>query len=135
EVVRRASDEARLLAAQVDDHISNLDNLVVALSHAVSWDAADTSADDDLLLRVKAELPANVANLLLFATDGSNIGTSSDAVRFNASDRGYFQRVLAGERRAIGDVIRSRGGAIWVLNVARPVHDHAGELRAVLSIG
>jgi diguanylate cyclase (GGDEF)-like protein/PAS domain S-box-containing protein len=135
EAVRRASDEARLLAAQVDDHINNLDNLVVALSLAVSWDAADASANDDLLHRVKAELPANVANLLLFATDGSNIGTSSDAIRFNASDRGYFQRVLAGEGRAIGDVIRSRGGAIWVVNVARPVHDRAGQLRAVLSIG
>jgi predicted membrane-bound mannosyltransferase len=34
--IRRALDEARLIAAQVDDHIGNLDNLLLGLSRAVS---------------------------------------------------------------------------------------------------
>src|SRR5262249_33733199 len=102
----------RLLAAQVDDHIGNLDNLLVALSHAVSWVTTDAISNDDLLNRVKAELTPNVANILLLSIDLDNIGTSSDLLRFNDSDRGYFQRGLAGGRRADRDVIRSRGGAI-----------------------
>src|SRR5262249_20876879 len=111
---RRASDEARLLAAEVDDHINTLDNLLIALTHAVSFNAADSKANDDLLRRVKQELPSYVANILLFSLDGTSIGTSSNSIRIRAADRSYFQRVLAGEKRAIGDVIRSRGGAIWL---------------------
>ena len=135
EAIRRASDEARLLAAQVDDHIGNLENLLTGLSRSVSWNPADTSANDDLLRQVKAELPPYVANILVFSLDGSNIGTSSTNTRFEASDRSYFTRVVAGERRAIGDVIRSRDGAIWLVNVARPVEDQTGQLRAVLAVG
>ena len=67
------------------------------LSVAVSWDPQDTDANDRLLRRVKAELPPYVANLLLFALDGTNIGTSSDAGRFSAGDRDYFQQILAGQ--------------------------------------
>src|SRR5262245_2775205 len=64
--IQRALDEARLLAVQVDDHIANLDNLMTGLSRAVSWDPADTAANDALLRRVKAEVPSFVANILIF---------------------------------------------------------------------
>jgi len=67
--------EARLLAAQVDDHISNLDNLMTGLSLAVSWNPADATANDAVLRQVKAELPPYVANILVFSPDGTNIGT------------------------------------------------------------
>src|SRR5437870_4828426 len=67
--IRRASDEARLLAAQVDDHINNLDNLLIGLTRAMSWNPADSSANDTLLRQVKTELPPYVANILLFALD------------------------------------------------------------------
>src|SRR5262245_57287270 len=62
--VQRAIEEARLLAAQVDDHIGNLKNLLTGLSVAVSWDPKDTEANDRLLRRVKSELPPYAANLL-----------------------------------------------------------------------
>lgn len=133
--IRRAGDEARLLAAEVDDHINTLDNLLLGLTHAVSWDPSRASANDDLLRRIKRELPSYFANILLFSLDGAPIGSSSERVRIRAADRSYFQRVLAGERRVIGDVIRSRGGAIWLVNVARPVEDETGQIRAVLAVG
>src|SRR3954468_17611022 len=57
EAIRRAGEEARLLAAQVDDHINTLDNLLTGLSHALSWNPADQGANDELLRRVKGELP------------------------------------------------------------------------------
>ncbi|MEA2939236.1 MAG: hypothetical protein QOC56_2740 [Alphaproteobacteria bacterium] len=131
----RSIEEARLLAAQVDDHIGNLENLLVGVAQAVSWDPADIAANDALLRKVKAELPAYVANLLLFSPDGTSIGTSSEIGRINAGDRAYLRQVLAGKQRAIGEVVRSRVGGDWVVTVARPVNDQAGRLRAVLAVG
>src|ERR1700724_416224 len=61
--VERALNEARLLAAQLDDHLSNLENLLVGLSHAVSTNPADTAANDALLRQIKAKLPNFVGNI------------------------------------------------------------------------
>ena len=104
-----ALDQAQLFAAQIDEHIGNLEHLMIGLSRAVSTRLADTSANDALLRQVKKEMPEFVAEILLFAPDGSNIGVSwNENVRNNASERAYFRRILAGEHLAIGDVIHSR---------------------------
>jgi hypothetical protein len=66
------------LAAQVDDHLGNIENLLIGLSRAVSWDAADVAANDALLAQLRSELPDFVGGIVLFAVDGTNIGTSSD---------------------------------------------------------
>src|SRR6516225_5174540 len=54
--MQRATNEARLLAAQVDDHLGNLQNLLTGLRPAVSPDPADVAKNDALLRRIKAEL-------------------------------------------------------------------------------
>ncbi len=134
--IARAVNEARLLAAQVDDHIGNLENLLIGLSRAVSTNPADAKANDLLLRQVKAELPKYISNVLLFAPDGTNIGSGSDEnVRPPISDREYFRQVLAGQRLVIGDVIRGRQSKQLVVSIARPVEDRAGRLRAVLVVG
>jgi diguanylate cyclase (GGDEF)-like protein/PAS domain S-box-containing protein len=133
--VQRAIDEARLTAAEVDDHIGNLESLLTGLSHAVSWDPADTAANDALLHQLKPELPAFIASLLLFSPDGTNIGTSSDVGRSFVGDRAFFRRILDGQRRSISEVIRARTSNEWVVTLARPVHDNDGRLRAVLAVG
>ena len=133
--VQRAIDEARLTAAEVDDHIGNLESLLTGLSRAVSWDPADTAANDALLHQLKPELPAFIASLLLFSPDGTNIGTSSDAGRSFVGDRAFFRKILAGQRRSISEVIRARTSNEWVVTLARPVHDNDGRLRAVLAVG
>ena len=131
-----AVNEARLLAAQVDDHLGNLENLLIGLSRAVSTNPADTKANDLLLRQLKAELPKYISNVLLFAPDGTNIGTGSDeAVRPPINDRQYFRQVLAGQRLVIGDVIRGRQSKQLVVSIARPVEDRTGRLRAVLVAG
>jgi diguanylate cyclase (GGDEF)-like protein/PAS domain S-box-containing protein len=134
---QRAVNEARLLAAQVDDHIGNLDNLMAGLSRAVSWDPKDTAANDALLKRLKTELPSYMSALLVFALDGTNIGTSSDPSpgRPNARHRTYFTQILAGQRFTIGDVIRARPRGQWVVTMSRPIEDQNGRLRAVLAVG
>ena len=135
DAIQRAVNEARLLVAQVDDHIGNLTNLLTGLTAAVSTNPADVAANDALLRRVKAELPAYISNILLFSLDGTNIGTSSEAGRFSVGDREYFRQVLAGRRLAIGDVVRARTLGEWVVTIARPVEDQTGRLRGVLAVG
>jgi PAS domain S-box-containing protein len=134
---QRALDEARLLAAQVDDHIGNLENLLAGLSAAVSTNSADTSANDALLRQARSELPDFIASILLFSLDGSNNGRSGDlgTARTNASNRAYFQQVLAGQRLSVGEAIRGIPRGRWVVTVARPIEDKEGRLRAVLAVG
>jgi diguanylate cyclase (GGDEF)-like protein/PAS domain S-box-containing protein len=135
--MQRVLIDARAVAAQVDSHIGNLENLLVGLSRAVSPNKANTDANDALLRQIKAELPAFIHNIQVFSLDGNNIGTSSDAdrTRLYAGDRTYFKKVLAGERLAIGDPAQARTTAEWGVAVARPVEDQAGRLQAVLAIG
>ena len=133
--IQRATAEARLLAAQVDDHIGNLANLLRGLALAVSTDPAEVAANDALLRRVKAESPSFVGEISVFSLAGENIGTSSQAGRFYAGDRRYFREILAGQRLAIGDVVRARVLGVWVVSVARPVVDEAGRLRGVIAVG
>jgi diguanylate cyclase (GGDEF)-like protein/PAS domain S-box-containing protein len=133
--IKRATDEARLIAAQVDDHIGNVTSLLSGLSVAVSWDPKDTEANNRLLRQVKAELPSHIANLMLFSLDGTNIGTSSPNGAFSAADRDYFLRARAGYQLAVGRIVRSRVGNAWVVTLARPVLDADGRLRAVIAVG
>src|SRR5262249_35249135 len=125
EAMERALDEAKLLAAQVDDHVSK-----------ISTRLADTNANDALLRQVKEELPDYVSNILLFAPDGSNIGVSGTGdQRINAGGRAYFQEVLAGQRLAIGDVVHTKLSQQWGVTVASPVKGQSGRLRAGLGRG
>ncbi len=136
EAMERALDEAKLLAAQVDDHIGNLENLMIGLSRAVSTRLADSNSNDALLRQVKEGLPNYISNILLFAPGGSNIGVSwTGDQRVNVSDRAYFQEVLAGQGLAISDVIHAKLSQQWLVTVASPVKDQTGRLRAVLAVG
>jgi hypothetical protein len=129
----RAINHARVLAAQVDDHIGNLEHLLTGLSRAGSADPADVSANDSLLRKVKAELPDFVSGISLFSLNGDNIGTSwQGGGRGNIKDRLHFREVLAGHPLSIGEVHVGRMSREWVVNIARRVEDHDGRLRGVL---
>jgi diguanylate cyclase (GGDEF)-like protein/PAS domain S-box-containing protein len=133
----RALHEARLIAAQIDDHIGDLDSLLTGLSHAVSTNLDDTKANNALLRKVKSELPDYVAHILLYSVDGYSIATSLDADSkpIYVGDRPYFQKILAGERFLVGDVFRGRASGKWITNVIRRVEDQEGRLRGVLAVG
>jgi diguanylate cyclase (GGDEF)-like protein/PAS domain S-box-containing protein len=132
--IERARNEARLLAAEVDDYIGNLDNLLTGLSVAVSPNPADADHNNALLEQVRRELPPIISNILLFSLDGAVIGTSMEGFNINVADRKYFQQILAGQRVAI-EVIRARTTGRMVVTVARPVEDRTGRLRAVIGVG
>ena len=137
QALQSALGEARLLAAQVDNQLGNLQNLLAGLSPAVSTNPADAEANDAVLRKVKEELPSYVSNLLLSSVNGRNIGTSGGSAggRSYVGDRDFFRSILSGERLAIGEPIHGRSTGKWVTTIARPVTDESGELRAVLSAG
>jgi diguanylate cyclase (GGDEF)-like protein/PAS domain S-box-containing protein len=136
---RSALIEARLLAARVDDQITELDNLLVGLSHAVSTKPDDIEANDEILRRAKAELPDYIGNLLLSAPNGKNIGTSfvpAEAGRTFIGDRDYFGWLLADRPGvAVGNPVLGRTTGLWVTTVARGVKDPAGRLAAIIGVG
>jgi diguanylate cyclase (GGDEF)-like protein/PAS domain S-box-containing protein len=135
--IAQAINEARMLAAQIDDHIGNLENLLTGLSEAVSSNPLDLEANDELLRRVKSQLPSYLAQVGVYALDGTNIGSSANTEvgRVNVKDRAYFLQVLEGQRLSIGDVIVGRLSNRWLINFGRPLEDRAGRLRAVLVVG
>jgi hypothetical protein len=101
QALKSALDEARLVAAQVDDEIGNLETLMAGLSRAVSSGPENVRANDEILRQVKTELPGYVSNILLATPDGKNVGTSFEVAedgRANNADRDYFQDVLGGQR-------------------------------------
>jgi len=134
ESLERAYGEARVVAAQIDDHLGNLENLTLGLSRAISVKPADTAANDMLLSELKAQLPSFISDIAVISPDGENIGSTSGA-RYNIGDRDYFQHALAGKPVAIGDPVRNRRDGQWVLPIAHPVANAAGEIQAVLLTG
>jgi len=134
QAMQLALSQARVTAALIDGHIGSLENLLAGLSHAVFTERTDAEANDTLLHRVQSSLPDYVANIMVFAPDGSNIGIAKGK-RFSASDRLYFLGVLAGEQLAVGEPVQGRATGGWIITLARPIHDQSGKLRAVLAIG
>ena len=133
--ISQAIGEARLLAAQIDDHIGNLDNLLTGLAEAVSTDPRDIDANDDLLKRVKGELPDYVANISVLTPDGTSIGTSGTGRHVSAAGRAFLMQVLAGRPVGIGDAMRGPVSGRWIVNVARPIKNRAGTLKGVITVG
>jgi diguanylate cyclase (GGDEF)-like protein/PAS domain S-box-containing protein len=134
---QRSLDEARLLAAQVDDQVGDIENLMAGLSRAISTDATDKTKNDALLRQVKGELPDFMNNVVVLSIDGSEIGMTGDRlgepIHFN--DRAYFQNVLKGSHLSISEAIHSRINGKWIVVFARPIKDQRDQLRAILAIG
>jgi diguanylate cyclase (GGDEF)-like protein/PAS domain S-box-containing protein len=132
----RTLSEARLIAAQLDDHIGELESLMAGLAHAVSTDPADTAANDALLAQVRAKLPSVYGNIALYALDGNNIGNSAGSSnRTQVGDRKFFQDVLGNGRLSVGEVLYTRHTGRWILALGYPVEDQDGNVRAVLATG
>src|SRR5262249_37592590 len=101
--IQQTVDEGRLLAAEVDDHIGNLENLLIGLSRAVSTNPQDTEANDALLRNVKDEQPIFVGQIEVLALDGTDIGSTlkQGPVRRNRSYQRYYREILDGKALAI----------------------------------
>ena len=137
----RAIGEATQLAAEVDDHLGNLESLLIGLVHAVSTNPAKVAENDAVLFGARSEFdarfPGVIGTILLISPDGTVIGRSTDEqtrATYEVRDRKYFQQVLSGRKLVIGDVIHGRVSGQWLLPIARSVDDSTGRLRAVLAV-
>jgi len=128
----RALGTARLVASRIDWHFSALEIILRNTSRAISLDPNDVDWNDAMLDRVKSELSGAIANIFLLTRDGRNIGNAVGS-HASAGDREYFQRAMAGEPLVVGNPIRSRSNLGWVIPVAHPIKNSAGEPQAVLA--
>src|SRR6516162_1855546 len=131
--IRQAISEARVLAAQIDDHIGDLENLLIGLGEAVSTDPRDMRANDVLLDRVRSELPDYIAHISIYSPDGSSIGASG-VRHLSVAGRTFLAQALAGESLAMGDVMQGPSRR-WTVTMGRPLKDRDGKVRAVLAVG
>jgi diguanylate cyclase (GGDEF)-like protein/PAS domain S-box-containing protein len=140
QAIKSALDEARLLAAQVDDQINQFENLLVGLSAGLSTNPEDATKNDLMLRQTKAALPGYIGSLLLSSPDGNNIGTSFEPAengRTYVGDRDYFRWVVANPdlNIAVGNPVHGRTTGNWVTSVARAIRAPDGRLAAVLGVG
>jgi diguanylate cyclase (GGDEF)-like protein/PAS domain S-box-containing protein len=138
QAIRSTLVEARLLAAQVDDQIGQLENLLVGLSQAVSTQPGDILANDAVLRDARKELPGYIGNIVVSSLDGNNIGTSfepAESGRGYVGDRDFFRQALADQQIAVGAPVHGRTTGNWVASIARGLRDPAARPAAVLSVG
>ena len=129
-----ALSEARAVAAQVDDHIGNLDNLLTGLSQAISLNPADMETQTMPCSNVQwRSNRLYVGNITLFGLDGYSIG-SANGSRYYAGDRLYFRNVLEGERLAIGEPVIGRATRAGSLRSPARSRIAQGNLKAVISV-
>ena len=137
DAMHEALKEARLLASRVDEHVSKIEVLLLAVGNAVSVDPQDAERNDAMLRRIKSELPSYTSNIHLFDTRGYNIGTSAivDRKTLYAGDRLYFQTAMRGDALAVGEPLLTRSTQQWVITLARPIRDASNNIVAVLAMG
>jgi hypothetical protein len=128
-----ALSAAQSVASKIDVYFGDLEILLREISAAVSTNPNDVDVNDALLLRAKSELPRSVANILILALDGRNIGNAVGQ-HADAGDRDYFQMAVATGHLVVGEPIQSRSDLGWVIPVAWPLLNNAGDVQAVLVV-
>ncbi|HEX6439639.1 MAG TPA: PAS domain S-box protein [Candidatus Binatia bacterium] len=128
---------ARLVSSRVDDHISNMESLLHAISAVVSNDLAAIASNDARLTQIQSGLPSYFHSISVLTPDGRmlNSSTASPEERKNirVTDRKYFKEAVA-LGLAIGEPVVSRTSENWVLILARSILGPDGSLRAVVSM-
>jgi signal transduction histidine kinase/DNA-binding response OmpR family regulator len=133
-----AASAAYLAAERIDNHLKDVNFLLLAFGRMLSFDPADSEKNDAVLRAVKADLPDYMNNILVFDLKGSNIGMSQwplgDRSAIFSGDRSYFKAALEG-RVTVSDPVKGRLNNIWIVTSAHPVIDGAGVVRGVVVLG
>jgi hypothetical protein len=124
---------AQSVARKIDVYFGGLEILLREIGAAVSTNPNDVDVNDALLQCLKSELPRSVANILILALDGRNIGNAVGQ-HAGAGDRDYFQMAVATGHLVVGEPIQSRSDLGWVIPVAWPVLNNGGDVQAVLVV-
>lgn len=129
---------ARQITARLDDHILNVESLLVAAGQAVAGNLSAVAANDARLRNIHAELPAYFGSISVLTPQGRMLNSATVAPQerraIDFSDRTYFREAIAKRGIAVGEPIQSRTTGKWIVILARPLFGIAGEVRAVVSI-
>ena len=129
---------ARIISARVDDHIRNIDGLLLAVDVLVGADLAAVDANDVKLKALQATLPDYFDRVSVLALDGRMLSSSAvsreERKELNFADRGYFKEAVAKRGLVAGETVISRTTGKWIMILARPLLAADGSVRGVVSM-
>lgn len=133
EVRLRNEAFASVIAARLDDHVSDINQLLATLSHVVSVDEDAIPGNQRLLRDVRGDAPAFVRNLVVFDLAGNCIGSTDPAIRaINVRDRGFFQDSLRKRQLVVEAPIAARVTGETVAVLAWPI-ERQGKLVGIVT--
>ena len=127
---------ARLVAARVDDYVSDMEGAIALSSHGVVADSASARANDAFLQDVHGDLPASMNDIGVWSLDGQGVGTLDRGRRggdVNIAATPYFRAALSNRALTIAGPLRSSTDDAPVAVFARPLLDAAGQPRGVMT--
>ncbi|MHB8493008.1 MAG: PAS domain-containing protein [Casimicrobiaceae bacterium] len=127
---------ARLVAARVDDYVSDMADAIALSSHGTVVDPAQVAANDAFLQGLRRDLPASMSNIGLWALDGRNVGSLERLPigdRLNIADRPYFAAALAHRGLTIDAPLPARSDGEPIAIFARPLLDATDRPRGVVT--
>ncbi|MFN7086357.1 MAG: cache domain-containing protein [Burkholderiales bacterium] len=130
---------ARDISARVDDHLRNINTLLLSVGVLVGDNLDAVDANDAKLRTLQASIPSYFNSISVLAPDGRQINSSTvprqDREKLNFRDRDYFQQALARtDTMVIGDPVISRVWGVWISVAARPLLAADGTVRAVVAV-
>ncbi|HET6681417.1 MAG TPA: PAS domain S-box protein [Gemmatimonadaceae bacterium] len=121
----RVLEVARLLAARVDDQIGAVDALLVSLAQSLPVTPSAAAANDDLLSRIRVQLPPYFNLLGVWDSTGANVGSSEDSTRqaraVAAGELAFFNDAMSTGSLAVGEAVRGPMRGAWTLSIGRPI--------------
>ncbi len=136
DVLEHIQVRARLIAARLDDQLSNIDTLLLGLSHVVTSDPASIDKNKARLDTIAQVLSSTHSNLKVRALDGRLLGSSGKNLETDFFDRKLFDATIAGRSLVIGDPVftPTNGNGEWSLTLGRPFYDSAGHVAGMVEV-
>ncbi|MDE2360665.1 MAG: PAS domain-containing protein, partial [Betaproteobacteria bacterium] len=127
---------ARLVAARVDDYVSDMADAIVLASHGTVVDPTWATANDAFLQGLRRDLPTSISNIGVWALDGHNVGSLDTMRRGDAlsiADQPYFAAALAHRGLTIEAPLPARSDGEPIAIYARPLLDATDRPRGVVT--
>ncbi len=127
---------ARLHSARIDDHVSQIGQLLNILSHTVSVDPQAAASNDKFLRSLKANLPNFISELAIWTPDGKNIGNLSvvnDRATLSVASWHFFREALQKRGWSADGPFLSSDGREFNMIFTQTIVDAGGKVAGVVS--
>ena len=127
---------ARLFSARIDDHVSQMGQLLNTLSHAVSFNPAAAASNDKFLRTLKEGLPKFISELAVWTPAGNNIGNLSpveDRAAIAIGNWQFFREAVKKRGWSVEGPFSSLGSRDFTMMFTQTVVDAGGRVTGVVS--